>query len=786
MPEPKEQTLILTLLPGISLASALLCPLGLVFLNNRNQFTLHTDAAVLLFLSLVAAVAVLCTVPLALCRRRPMVYSILNALILASAVTVLLQQQFWADLFPGESFGPMFSFDMIFLTLFHILLVLIPFAAAIRFRKQVLNWTGKISAVIILLALTSMTGPLFSNQSAEDYDFKNYTISERDKFTFASDRNVIILVVDCMGERIVKEVLRQYPELQDAFRDFTCFDGLNSPLPRTMYAVPAILTGINFPRTDKNEPADADHAQYITDAYKTENSLFRLCRKNGWRREGYPFMLQTISYTPDTIDNSIAINYEAKKQSAVKILDTALDKYTPFYLKSLLKEYYYIATDPFVQPAQEVNHSPQDVFDRVFFRRLDQEFKVGSHAKGLKYYHLQGAHEPIRTDEKLAMNPNSLKYRQLRGSLRNLELLLRKLKKAGLYDRAAIIVTGDHSERYTPEIAAFIKPPGTRQDKLVFNSIPCQVSDLCGTVSRLAELDPQAASLFDRTPQPGSLNHVRGNPVSVMDFPDWQPAREPFRSIEIFEGIPFILENGYLVIDMGNERFAGLKSIAMTAENLETGRVFQTGMTMSKTANYTRCRLSGLDDGIYRIGVSARYSGESLHGQNPDETCRMIPSFLIVRNGSMKFSENPGPLKPETMKIGQQLEIGPMKLYPQLILPDSSLAAQQTIQLNAGETFGIRVPSDQNGLALEITIQPRFPREGYLMVFANGNMKVKKRIDNGGNQIITVPIPATGGRDGQQVLSIHFKFQSILLNREESQNTRFRISKIALIRSDSR
>ena len=784
MPEPKEQTLIQSLLPGIGLASALLCPLGLVFLNNKNQFTLLTSTAVLIFLCLLAVVSLLCAVPLALCRKRPEVSRILNAVILASAVTVLLQQQFWTDLFPGEIFGSAFSFDMILLTLFHIILMLVPFAAAIIFRKRILEWSGKISAVIILLVLFSMAGPLFSKPSAEDYDFKNYAISEKDKFTFASDRNVIVLVVDCMGERIVKEVIRKYPELQETLRDFTCFDGMNSPLPRTMYAVPAILTGINFPRNDKNEPADADHAQYVTDAYKTENSLFRLCRKNGWRREGYPFMLQAISYTPDTIDNSVEISYEAKKQSAVKILDTALEKYTPFYLKALLKEYYYIATDPFVQPAREVNQTAQDVFDRVFFRRLDQEFKVGSHANGLKYFHLQGAHEPIRTDEKLSLNSNTLKYQQLRGSLRNLELLLRKLKKAGLYDRAAIIVTGDHSERYTPEIAAFIKPPGSRQDKLVFNSIPCQVSDLCGTISRIAGLDPKAPSLFDRIPQPGSLKHVRGNPASVRDFPDWQPAREPFRSVEIFEAIPFVLESGYLVIDMGNERFAGLKSIAMTAENLENGRSRRTGMALPDTVNYTRCRLTGLDDGIYRIDVSARCTVEGRRGPELSETCRMIPSFLVVRNGSMKFSENPGPLQPETMKIGQQLEISPMKLYPQLILPESSPAARHAIELKAGETFGIRVPADQKDLALEITMQPRLPREGNLMVFVNGEMKIRKRVDYGGNQIITVPVPAAAS-NGQQVLNIHFIYQSILLNREEHQNDRILISKLGLVRTDS-
>ncbi|MBR4666848.1 MAG: sulfatase-like hydrolase/transferase, partial [Lentisphaeria bacterium] len=591
MPQPKEPEkpkLILTLLPGISFAAALLCPLGLIYLNNKGQFTLNTSTAFLWFLFLMGIITLLCAAPLALCRKRPAVYSVLNAVFLSLAATILLHQQFWTEIFPNDIFILSFSRDTIFLAVFHLILLLAPVAAAIRFRESVLKRTGKITSVIVLLVLTSLAGPVFSKPAAENYDFKNYALLENDKFTVASDRNIIIVVVDCMGERIIKEVLRKFPEMQQVLKDFTCFDNMVSPLPRTMYAVPAMLTGIDFPREKNGEASqDADHAKYVSSAFKTEKALFTLCRKQGWRREAYPFMLSEISYSPESIDNSMEINNEVKKQSVMKILDTALDKYTPFYLKNLLKEYYYIATDPFVQPSQEVNQTPEDVFDRVFFRRLNQEFKVGRYARGLKYYHLQGAHEAIRTDEKLAMNAHTLKYRQLRGSLKNVEVLLQKLKKAGLYDRATIIVTGDHSERYTPEIAAFIKRPGESHDHLVFNSIPCQVSDLCGTISRIGGLDPDAVSLFDRPPLQGSLNRIRGSLAAMLDFPGWQPAGKALGASEVLDAVPIILDHENLIIDMGNLRFTGLKSIAMTAENLETGKIYRTGMDMHRTANYT-------------------------------------------------------------------------------------------------------------------------------------------------------------------------------------------------------
>ena len=782
--EPEKPKLLPTLLPGISFAAALLCPLGSIFLNNKGQFTLNTATAVQWFLFLLGVITLLCAAPLALYRKRPAVYSVLNAVFLSLAVTLLIHQQFWSEIFPKETFDRNLSRDTVFLTVFHLILLLTPVAAAIRFRERVLKWTGKITSVIVLLVLTSLAFPVFSKPAAEDYDFKNYALLENDKFTVASDRNIIIVVVDCMGERIIKEVLRKFPEMQQVLKDFTCFDNMVSPLPRTMYAVPAMLTGIDFPRQKKGEAAqDTDHAQYVASAFKTEKALFTLCRKRGWRREAYPFMLQAVSYSPESIDNSMVINDEVKKQSVMKILDTALDKYTPFYLKNILKEYYYIATDPFVQPSQEVNQTPEDVFDRVFFRRLNQEFKVGRYARGLKYYHLQGAHEAIRTDEKLAMNSHTLKYRQLRGSLKNLEVLLRKLKQADLYDRAAIIVIGDHSERYTPEIAAFIKRPGESHDHLVFNSIPCQVSDLCGTISRICGLDPEAASLFDRPPRQGSLNRVRRSLAAMLDFPGWQPAGKALDASEVSDKIPVIQDHDNLIIDMGSERLAGLKSIAMTSENLGTGKICRTGMDMPRTANYTRSSLSGFPDGIYRICVSAKCVKNDSKGPKLTSLNWIVPQFLIVRAGKMKLADNPDRLKPEILRVGQELLYEPMTLFPQLIFPENWKSSNTALQLMEDESFGVRVPAGRTGLTLEILIRRALAQEGDLYISVNDEKVHKVRLADDTDTVIPVPVPVSAGKTGGQVLKIKIKFKSILRNREKMKTSSYELIKFRLTES---
>ena len=354
------------------------------------------------------------------------------------------------------------------------------------------------------------------------------------------------------------------------------------------------------------------------------------------------------------------------------------------------------------------------------------------------------------------------------------------MKKAGLYDRAAIIVTGDHSERYTPEVAAFIKRPGESHDHLVFNSIPCQVSDLCGTISRIGGLDPNAASLFDRPPRQGSLNRTRGSLAAMLDFPGWLPAGKALGASEVLEEIPIILDHDDLIIDMGSLRLAGLKSIAMSAENLENGKICRTGMDMPRTANYTRSSLAGFPDGIYRICVSATRANNDPEGPKLTDLNWIVPQFLIVRNGKMKLADNPDRLKPEMLRVGQELLLKPMTLYPQLVFPENWKSANTALTLMENESFGIRVPAGRTGLTLEILIRRVPAPEGDLSIFVNDEKVHKVRLTENVDAVIPIPIPADAGKTGGQVLKIRFNFQSILRNREEMKTNRYKLIKFRL------
>ena len=761
--------------PGIAAAVTLLCPSLTVFLNNRSQFTLDGIAAAGMFLTAGAVIWAIGTVTMVLCRRREKLLRTLHGVWLAFSVAMAFHSGFWIRWFLDD---PDFSWStaeplVLFLIAVHVIVMLIPFGLAFRFRNWIWDHAGKLTAAIVLSQLAVLAEPMFSAKEAPDYDFRSYSISEREKFTFSAGQNIILLVVDCMGERICKEVLRNYPEVSAVLKDFTVFDRMESPLARTMFAVPAMLTGINFPRTEDNQPGDLDHADYLNLVCRDPASLFQLCRRNGIRFEAYPFVLNIISYAPDVIDNSIEIDYETKKQSLIKILDTALELQIPFYLKPLLQKVYYIATDPFVIPAQKQVRSPEAVFDRVFHARLNHDFKTDRSGARFKYFHLHGAHEPVRTDENLELNPFTLKYKQLRGSLKNVELLLEKMKRAGIYDRSMIVIVGDHTERYTPEVIAFVKRPMEHHETPVFNSTPCQVSDIAGTFAKCCGLDPKARSLFDLPFRAGNLNTVRGKEfAAVRDFPDWKPDDTPREDSPELYPHAILLEDDRIVFDIGHETFGDAEKFTLTAEEMRSGKKFSAELDLSGNFNYLRSSGIRFPDGCYRVYL------QIVHRPGPGsagEKFYVLPRYLISRNGRPELSEKTAFLQERPLQIGESIEFELMMHPASIILPRSAEIRSNYLLLPGNAPLGIRLPATKRPLALELSL--RKSRKGVISFYIDGRKAAEQKVTDVLTITRTIPLSAPAG----SVTELKMDFRSSLGNRDDRPDDSIHIWKIRLL-----
>lgn len=752
------------ILPGLEL-----------FCINQGEFT-FSMSRLLLISALAGGIALLFLCLLLLVFRNSKHYDALNALLLAAGTTIWLQYVFFSQSMP-ELEPSWFALSPIIglLLLGNLFLVLLP-SFLIFWQK---NWCRQHYwqlALIILAPQMISTIRTMAASSKPEYNFYEYSIAEDTKFLFAKDENIVILVVDSMGEFIFRQVWQSFPDLQPTLKDFTCFDRMVSPIPFTSNAVPALLTGVNAQSIPKNENENSnDHAEYLKAACWSENSLFLNFKKLGYHTDAYPFNLKTVSYDPALLDNVVL--RENHQQSQQLFLDILFFRFTPLFLKPLLKNPYLSLTDQFVIPAKDNLAVQNRSHDPVFYQQLDSTIEAGSFSKGLKYLHIKGAHHPVCTDENLQISSGTNVVRQLRGSLKILELLIKKMKALGIYDQAMIVVAGDHSERYSPEIVALMKRPGETHESMQFNSLPCQISDIAGTVLAEKKLRPASLSLFSARPvsDPGKTRSEEQS--TVLQIESWYKKNDfPPASGDIsnFTTLPFLTDEKNICIP--TERNQPLPAaIGFRAELLDSGECWETALfSLTEHAgqtNYYQLIPRGLPDGSYLLlQVEKLISSISNYflEDSPTETFRFcyLPQYLVLRNGQAAFSKNYTGLTARTMQINEKLIFEAMKPHPQLLLPDDCNLTMAGLLLTEGSVLEIRLPEITKTMTMMMEIKINISSAGTLELYDGHTLLKKKNIKWPNNEIFAMEFNLPQKLPPGQNLKFQFRFIRKLKNRD--------------------
>lgn len=725
------------LLPGIVPGTIIAAAWAVIFINNEGCFTLGKTGAVMISLGLWGIVTSGSALFLAAGELAGK-YKWALALLLGGACSMLLQYHLCADFF-GDNYSTIeLGGDYLLLLGCHLLLLLLPVVLAVWQRERCFKWRVRLTLIFCLTQLVYVSSCFLRREPVSDhYDFKEYTFSEKEKFAFGSGENIIIAVVDCMGERLFKQTLAKYPELKSSFRDFICFDNMQSPLPRTMYAVPALLTGQEFPADEKGNPADDDHGVYLSRAYREENSLFRLARKKGFRVEGYPFILQTISYAPDVIDNSEEISEEVRKDSVKKIFEVMALRLVPGFLEGFTDGLVRKETLDFVPQTRAAAEEEQEPYDRIFYQRLQKEFRLSSREKVFKYLHLHGAHTPVTTNENLETQEGVLTEQQLRGSLKIVELLLRKLKENDLYHTSTIVIVGDHTEKYTPGVVALIKRPRMTQKELKFNGVPCRISQISSTVRRESGVDSCAPSLF-------ALPFVAGNPSEIRDgtrqFPDFTPWCKEEKAVEIpvpgsfVQGRTF-LHNDRLMVDLIPEStlFSAGK-VTVTAQRLSSGESFTT--TLIKNGSFRDLLLPELKspDGIYQLTVT---EWEVPQKEGKENISRLIPFRVRVKENQVSICKKEFDTYNEAVELNKKMAFYPLVCHHGVKLPETAALEWNFLRLPEGTSMFLNLPELKEKCKVEIHFVRNSLFAHLPVIFVNGRKREGENSDNRRSVVIT-------------------------------------------------
>lgn len=363
----------------------------------------------------------------------------------------------------------------------------------IRFKRFFMENRTRILLCLVCWLIFSTTSAIRSYQMPP-YDDMNYLIDEEFKYDFASQDNIIVVIVDCMGKRLFNEMEQQFPDAMEDFTDFTRFDNMLSDVPKTAMAIPGMFTGIVYPGS-VNDFGKRPHALWLNECFKSPTCIFPKLQQLGYRCECYPLIAHIISLSTGAFVNIKFHKYYVDEDYMVWL------SWRQRMLPMIFKAFFGITfkDKPLLVPGMDLHTKNPDnlLNDPLFRQRIMNDFHIGNTEKCFKYYHLFGAHEPLATDENLnEIGPEATRVQQLRGSLKAVQALLSQLKAHGLYDRSMIVVTGDHDENYEPEIATFIKLPGQHQEAMTVIKETTHIKDIGQSILAACGIEKEKDVLF--------------------------------------------------------------------------------------------------------------------------------------------------------------------------------------------------------------------------------------------------------------------------------------------------
>ena len=406
-----------------------------------------------------------------------------------------------------------------------------------------------LASAALLLAPAAGTASLDNGAPRE-------TRVEPSVFEFSSTSNLIHLLPDGLQGDVVRQVFESDAGLRARFSGFVLYTDHVGMYPGTAPSVYTLLTGKAF---DFGRGYSHDRVAADIKGHSYQNEL----AKAGYRVDYVPITASVCiesaaSCHPRPFNDMKSRGYSRHQGRDVLyslrlVADLTLFRLLPMYLKEkvynhgrwLLADTTMDGSSPWPDPV---------------IREWTANFKVVTGRPVYKWYHYIGTHLPAKWDADCHLLPEPSTERsaflgQARCVLGGIADLLDRMRKTGIYDQSAILVTGDHGSNLAPDDAEspplnselddfmlgagrpalLVKRAGSR-DPLQFSARPTHLLDLAATAKALAGIeDDTARSIFeipDVRAKPRPFQHYAvpffwtGDPVPFIEYAVGQPASE--------------------------------------------------------------------------------------------------------------------------------------------------------------------------------------------------------------------------------------------------------------------
>lgn len=462
--------------------------------GNQSYLSFTTGDFMWLFLAVAVALSIIGTLVMSLFKGKVFRFFLCGVcgLLLATYVQALFLNNNLGTLDGTELPWDEMKTDMLINGIIWLVLIFSQYIAS-HFLKD--NY----KTVAFVLALAVFGSQLISCATlmitGQDEAKNMYVLDGNQQYTVSENENIIVFSLDYFSKNYLDEILEEYPQTYDEFKDFTYFNNTSGNYLSTFPSLSSLYTGVLH-------DGSISAMEYLNSAWKSEKAgkFYDTLHDNGYHVNIFADANYSAGYAENMIGKADNVNFcdgvNLDKDLVKGIIKVSLFRTLPL----CTKEYVWLTTDG-------VNSRVKyDTANEIESIKTDLDFYEGYKANGLtltdeyniySWHHLLGSHVPYTTDE----NFNYTGYEtdpvtQTRGYLYAISQYINEMKELGVYDKATIVITADHGDGANPFVALMIKYPNETHDTLQFNPAPTTQNDIMPTlVASLGE----DSSYFGRT-----------------------------------------------------------------------------------------------------------------------------------------------------------------------------------------------------------------------------------------------------------------------------------------------
>ena len=382
-------------------------------------------------------------------------------------------------------------------------------------RKPVILFVTLASAIAVAVSALSEDMKFITQPQNSEAD---------DVFRLSKEKNVLVIVLDSFTSPAFESALREYPDLEEPFRDFVFFPDTLAAFSTTAPSIPAILTGVEY---DNSEPLKQYMARVLG-----EKSLPALLGSRGFMVSvmSLPQLCPRMQQPCFRLGKVVSTDsWKIESQEMLELFDISLFRSLPQFLKKMVyNEQRWLVQRIFSRRGGPASHFNSVRFAEIFGRsaRADAERPV------FKFLHIMIPHSPFRFDagcnavEKGSKGISKKEQYQAQAvcSLRLVETMMEALRRLDIYDKTMVVVTADHgyAQRYIPQDRSagvpileqalpllLIKPFESSMNKMAVSWAPASLIDIPRTITEALNMDTELGGESILELSPGAVRTRR-------------------------------------------------------------------------------------------------------------------------------------------------------------------------------------------------------------------------------------------------------------------------------------